>query len=285
MSETIPQGDGGQLPNATTETQPGITDPTAESGASETPEPRSEESPSTVSAREWQARYGRDTHPLRKHFGPNYDPIAVDKVLDKLGRAAAHPEIRKIIDRYNESGVFESQKSAPANGTTEEDPYESPTEKALREQLAAANQRIDSLAGSTARVAVATATDRLVGLTNRFVAKYPLEAKEQQLLRDKVQTGLGNLLQNNPDQFMAMTDDDFRRLAIGLLDDVVPIHTLGQRVGAQNGQARAERGTDPPLRALTNGQERTQSPEVKVRSRADLQKLFREKWAEAERAK
>ena len=132
MSAPISTESVGQIPAAGTEGATGITtDSTVGSGASGTePEPGSASAP-TDTTREWQSRYDRDTYVLRKYFGPNFDPMVVDRALEKLNRAVTHPELNQVLNHFWNSGKFESGVAKAGNGATDEDPYESPTEKLL----------------------------------------------------------------------------------------------------------------------------------------------------------
>lgn len=283
MSADPNAGAVGTLPSAGPEATPG-SDPTAQPGAGATnPEPGSAKSP-TDEAREWQSRYGRDTHALRKYFGPNFDPLVVDDVLGKFNRAVANPEIKQALEGFWNTGKFEIPKPA-SQGTDDEDPYQSPTEKALLAKVEALEGALSELRGSSQTVSVATASDRMVAMANRFLAKYPTASgDEQRKFRETLGTRLAATLQKDPNALIGMNDEAFHYLALGVLDGVVPLTTLGQRQGAANGQARLASATDAPLRALTNGQEagapEKPSPNMARRQVVDL---FRQKWAEASR--
>lgn len=242
MSETALEATGG---NGLDQSSPA---PVAPVETNETAQPK--EQPN------WQKRHDRlqaEYEALRPWQQKGFTPARIAELMGTLETVLKEPTLGKAISTYVATGKaeFPGAEVAPA-----EDPYEDPSVKALRQELAATRAEIAMIRQSSQATATVTASDRVAGLNEKFLAAYPeLTGDESQEFMRQLMPRLDQMIAGNPAAFQRLDADTFEAIALPVLNRVAPLRSLGQRAAQANQVQARQHATDAPLRVGTTGHE------------------------------
>lgn len=204
----------------------------------------------------WQKRHDRllaEVQPLRAWQDKGFTPARIAELMGTFENVLKDPALGKAISTYVATGRAEfPQAEKPA----EEDPYEDPGVRSLRDQMSALEQRIASLQSATQQTATVTASERVAAMNEKFLADYKeLTAEESQEFMRQLMPRLDQMIAGNPAAFQRLDAETFEAIALPVLNRVAPLRGLGLRGQQQQRDTTRQHATDAPLRVGTNGQE------------------------------